>query len=227
MKAAVLLHAQQVQIEERPRPVPGADEVLVRIKACGICGSDLHFYHAGRVGNLVVETPLVLGREAAGEVVELGAGVSGWQVGDRVTIEPGVQCRRCAYCKRGEYNLCPNSTFQSAPGADGFFAEYATLATDHIFRLPDSLGYVEGALIEPWTVALQAAQQGTVGPGQVVAVFGCGPIGLLCLQAAAVRGAASIVAVDLEERRLRLAAELGSTHTINARMAPPPRSSPP
>ncbi|MDA8218444.1 MAG: NAD(P)-dependent alcohol dehydrogenase [Dehalococcoidales bacterium] len=221
MKPAVLVQEKKVQIEELPPPVPLADEVLVRIKACGVCGSDVHFYHEGRVGTILVEAPLVLGHEAAGEVVELGAGVSGWQMGDRVAIEPGVQCRRCAYCKGGEYNHCRHSTFQSAPGADGFFAEYAAIATDRVFRLPDSLSYEEGALIEPWAVALQAAQEGAIGPGQVVAVFGCGPIGLLCLQAAAVRGAGSIVAIDLEERRLRLAAELGATHTVNARASSP------
>jgi hypothetical protein len=106
------------------------------------------------IGDRWVKEPLVLGHEAAGEIVQVGAGVPGWQVGDRVALEPGIPCRRCAYCKRGDYNLCQNGVYQSSPGADGFFAEYVTMPYDYIFRLPDNLDWVEGAMIEPWQVGL-------------------------------------------------------------------------
>jgi L-iditol 2-dehydrogenase len=216
MKAAVLHGIDDLRIEERPQPVPGPGEVLVNVKAIGVCGSDIHWYHEGRIGEKVVTEPLVIGHEAAGEIVQVGADVQGWQAGDRVALEPGLYCRKCDFCKRGDYNLCQNGVYQSSPGADGFFAEYVTMPADKVFRLPDNLDWIEGAMIEPWQVGLQAAYQGEVAPGQAVAVLGAGPIGLFTLQAALARGATNVIVTDVEPRRLALAQELGATHVVNA-----------
>ena len=220
MKAGVLYQAHDLRLEERPRPVPAADEVLVKIKAVGICGSDMHLYEEGRIGNALLERPLVLGHEAAGEVVEVGAAVTGVMVGDRVALEPGIPCRRCAYCKRGEYHLCPYVRFHGVPGTDGYFAEYATIPSDFAYRLPDGLDYVQGAMLEPLAVGLQAATEGEVQPGQSVAILGSGPIGLASLQASLVRGATKTIVVDVVEKRLQMAKELGATHVVNAAQTP-------
>ncbi len=216
MKAATLYKAHDLRIEERPRPTAAGDEVLVKVKAVGICGSDMHLYDEGRIGNAVLERPLVLGHEAAGEVVAVGPAVTHLKVGDRIALEPGIPCRKCAYCKRGEYHLCPTVRFHGVPHADGYFAEYVTIPEDFAFRLPDNLDFVAGAMLEPLAVGLQAATEGEVTVGQSVAVFGAGPIGLAALQAARVRGAAQLLVVDVVEKRLEMAAKLGATHVVNA-----------
>jgi L-iditol 2-dehydrogenase len=220
MKAGVLYKAHDLRLEERPRPAPGAGEVLVQIKAVGICGSDMHLYEEGRIGNAVLEQPVVLGHEAAGEVVELGSGVTSLKVGDRVALEPGIPCRQCAYCKRGEYHLCPDVKFHGVPGSDGYFADYAATPADFAFKLPDNLNYVQGAMLEPLAVGLQAATEGEVRPGQSVAILGSGPIGLSALQASAVHGVTNIIVVDVVPRRLEMAKELGATHVVDATQTP-------
>ncbi|MDA8220000.1 MAG: NAD(P)-dependent alcohol dehydrogenase [Dehalococcoidales bacterium] len=216
MKAAVLHKAHDLRIQEVPKPTIGPAEVLVKIKAVGICGSDMHLFHEGSIGNTVLAQPLVLGHEAAGEVVEVGQEVSSFSVGDRVALEPGVPCRQCAYCKRGEYHLCPSVQFHGVPSADGFFAEYVAMPSDFVFRLPDSLDFVQGAMLEPFAVGLQAATEGAIKPGESVAILGSGPIGLSTLQAVTVRGATNTMVVDVVDKRLKMAAELGAQHTINA-----------
>ncbi|MCL5110056.1 MAG: NAD(P)-dependent alcohol dehydrogenase [Chloroflexi bacterium] len=220
MKAGVLYKAHDLRLEERPRPAPAPGEVLVQIKAVGICGSDMHLYEEGRIGNTVLEQPVVLGHEAAGEVVELGSGVTSLKVGDRVAMEPGIPCRQCAYCKRGEYHLCPDVKFHGVPGNDGYFAEYATIPADFAFKLPANLDYVQGAMLEPLAVGLQAATEGEVRPGQSVAILGSGPIGLAALQASLVHGATNVIVVDVVEKRLEMAKELGASHVVNAAHTP-------
>ncbi|MHB9092482.1 MAG: NAD(P)-dependent alcohol dehydrogenase, partial [Chloroflexota bacterium] len=215
MKAAVLYKAHDLRIEEQPRPAPAADEVLIKIKAVGICGSDMHLYDEGRVGNAVLERPIVLGHEAAGEVVEVGSAVTALKVGDRVAIEPGVPDRTCVYCKHGDYHLCPQVTFRGVPHVDGLFAEYATTPADFAFRLPDNLDYVQGAMLEPLAVGLQSTTEGNVAVGQSVAIYGSGPIGLSSLQAAIMRGASNTMIIDVIPKRLELAKKLGATHIIN------------
>lgn len=190
--------------------------MLIKIRAVGICGSDMHLYEDGRVGNAVQSEPMVLGHEAAGEVVEVGSAVTTLKVGDRVAIEPGVPCRKCDFCKRGEYHLCTSVVFRGVPHIDGLFAEYTTTAADFAFPLPDNLDFVQGAMLEPLAVGLQSAEEGNVLPGMSVAVYGAGPIGLSSLQAAVARGATNTMIVDVIDKRLELAKELGATHAINA-----------
>lgn len=216
MKAAVLHKPFDVRIEEVPVPVPKAGEVLVAMKSVGVCGSDVHFYEAGRIGSFVVRKPMILGHESAGDIVRLGPGVKGLKVGDRVAVEPGVPCRKCEFCRSGRYNLCPDVVFYACPPYDGAYCEYQVAAADFVFKLPANVSYDEGAMIEPLAVGMHACNRAHVGPGDSVAVLGSGPIGLVSLQSARARGAARLIAVDVDARRLQLAKKLGATDVVNA-----------
>jgi len=217
MKAAVLHRAGEVRVEERQIPEPGPGEVLVRVRAVGVCGSDVHYYKEGRIGRYVVEKPLILGHESAGEVVALGPGVSNLSVGSRVALEPGVPCRRCRACKSGRYNLCPDVTFMATPPVDGAFVEYIAWPADFTYPLPENLGYAEGALMEPLAVGMHAVRRARLVPGCTVLVLGGGPIGQLALLAAKAAGAGRIILADLEDRRLQVASSLGADVTVNPR----------
>lgn len=188
----------------------------MKIKAVGICGSDMHLYEEGRVGNAVQSEPMVLGHEAAGEVVEVGSAVTALKVGDRVALEPGVPCRGCDFCKRGEYHLCTSVAFRGVPHVDGLFTDYAVTPADFAFKLPGNLDYVQGAMLEPLAVGLQSAEEGNVMVGQSVAIFGSGPIGLSSAQAAMARGATNTIIIDVIDKRLNLAREMGVNHAVNA-----------
>ncbi len=216
MKAALLLKPGVIVLQEVPRPPLGAGEVMVKVRAVGICGSDMHIYSQGRIGNNVLRGPHIPGHEASGEVAALGEGVSGLAIGQRVVIEPGLSCGECRACRAGRYNLCPNVKFLGVPPYHGFMAEYAVVPARWIFPLPDNLSFVEGAAIEPFVVGLQTAEQGKVDPRKSVAIYGAGPIGLMCLQASLVRGATQIHVVDPLDSRLRLAKKLGATTALNA-----------
>ncbi len=221
MKAAVLHEPNDVRLEERPVPTPDPGEVLVRIRAVGVCGSDVHYYKEGRIGVHVVEKPLILGHESAGDVVAVGPGVRQIRVGARVALEPGVPCRRCRYCQGGRYNLCPHVIFMATPPVDGAFVEYIAWAAEFVYPLPDHLGYAEGALMEPLAVGMHAVRRARLVPGATVLVLGGGPIGQLALVAANAAGAGQLMVADLEDRRLAIATRLDSRAiTINPARAP-------
>ncbi|MWG35759.1 NAD(P)-dependent alcohol dehydrogenase [Halomarina oriensis] len=215
MRAAVLTEPHEFRLEDRPRPDPAVDEVLVAIGDVGICGSDVHYYEHGRIGDYVVEEPLVLGHEAAGEVVAVGDDVTSLEAGDRVALEPGVPCRRCAHCKRGEYNLCPDVTFMATPPHDGAFAEFVAWPADFTYRLPDHVSTTEGALCEPLSVGIHACRRGEVETGDTVLVAGAGPIGLLVLAAARAAGATDVLVTDVVDEKLAFADERGADRTVN------------
>ena len=215
MSCVVLHGIRDVRIEQRPIPEPGPGEVLVRVKRVGICGSDVHYLAHGRIGNAVVREPMVLGHESSGVVEEIGSTATALNVGDRVAIEPGRTCGSCFYCKTGRYNLCPNVRFMASPPVDGSLCEYVAWPADLLFPLPDSLTFEEGAMMEPLAVGLWAAERGEVRPGDSVAVFGCGPIGLVTLQAARVAGASTVIGVDIQDYRLEHARRMGATHVLN------------
>ncbi len=217
MKAAVMHGIRDVRLEERPVPDPGPHEVLVRVARVGVCGSDVHYFSHGRIGNFVVRAPIILGHESAGTVVAAGSRVTRLRTGDRVAMEPGYTCRHCRYCKSGRYNLCPDVTFMATPPVDGAFCEYVAWPEDFTFRIPDRMTFEEAALLEPLSVGIWAAKRGGVQPGDTVAVWGAGAIGCVTLQAAAAAGATTLVAVDLEPFRLEAIQALGATHVINAR----------
>jgi len=218
MRAAVLYGVDDIRVEEVPMPVIDEQrDVLIRIHSVGICGSDVHFLKWGRIGDFVLETPTIMGHEAAGEVVEVGGKVTGLSPGDRVAVEPGYPCRRCEFCKSGRYNLCPDVVFLAAPPIDGAFAEYLAWPADFVFKLPDEVSLDEGAMLEPLSVGMHAARRSGVTGGDTVAVLGAGPIGLTALQAARAHGATTIIATDMVPLRLEKARALGATHVLDAR----------
>jgi len=221
MRAAVLHGIGDLRLEEIERPsAPAQGEVLIRLRAVGVCGSDCHFYERGRIGPYIVQKPLILGHEAAGEVLEVGAGVTHLKAGDWVAIEPGVPCRKCHFCKVGKYNLCPSSQFMATPPQDGAFREYLVWPADFVFRLPENVSLEEGALVEPLAVALQALKRSEMRPADRVVVLGCGTIGLMIIQAALAAGASLVVGVDIANLRLEMAGQFGA-RSVNGREAEP------
>ena len=199
-------------------PTPRSDEVLVEVRAVGVCGSDVHYYEHGRVGRYVLEQPMVLGHEAAGVIVALGAAVTGHRVGDRVALEPGIPCRRCRSCRTGHYNLCADVRFFATPPVDGAFARYVTIPEDFAHRVPEDLSDDAAALLEPLSVAIWACWKAAVAAGDRVLVTGAGPIGLLATQVARASGAVDVVVSDVSPSRLPLARRLGATRTVDARV---------
>jgi L-iditol 2-dehydrogenase len=214
--AAVLDRPGSVRVEERPVPVPGPREVLVEIASVGVCGSDVHYYREGRIGDFVVTAPLVLGHEASGRVIELGPGASGPAPGTLVAIEPGVPCRRCDQCRSGRYNLCPDVRFLATPPVDGAFTRYLAVPEDFCHPVPESMSPDEAALIEPLSVGIWACRKAGTRPGDRVLVTGAGPIGLVTALVAGA-GGASVTICDINPVRLERAADLGVPATADLR----------
>ncbi|KRE35266.1 NAD(P)-dependent alcohol dehydrogenase [Paenibacillus sp. Soil522] len=221
MKAAVMHNTREIKIEEYPVPQIGPDEVLIKVMAVGICGSDLHYYSHGRIGKYVVDKPFILGHECAGDIAAIGSNVQRFQVGDRVAVEPGVTCGRCDACKEGRYNLCPDVEFLATPPFDGAFVQYIKIREDFVFAIPDELSYEEAALVEPFSVGIHAANRTGLQPGSTIAIMGMGPVGLMAVAAAKAYGAATIIVTDLEPLRLEAAKQMGATHIINIREQDP------
>ena len=217
MKTAVMTDIKKVRIEEREKPVPKEGEVLVKVEYVGICGSDLHYYESGRIGSFIVEPPFVLGHEAGGTVVEVGSGVTHLKAGDRVALEPGKTCGHCEHCKAGKYNLCEDVIFFATPPVDGVFQEYVAHEAGLCFKLPDNVSTLEGALVEPLSVGLHAAMQGGAHIGQTAVVTGAGCIGLVSLLALKAMGVSRVIVVDVIEKRLQKAKELGADYVINGK----------
>lgn len=215
MLAAVLNKPLDMEMKQVAIPVPGKDEALVKVYCIGVCGSDVHYYEHGKIGRYVVEKPIILGHELAGEVVALGDEVKGLQVGDRVAVEPGVTCGRCEYCKSGRYNLCPDVVFMATPPVDGAWAEYVAVRADFLFKLPDTMSFEQGALLEPLSVGIHAMNRAKVTPADRLLVTGLGPIGLLAIQAAKLFGVNEIYATDVVPFRQQLALEMGVTAVID------------
>lgn len=197
-------------IRKESVPVPAADQVLVAVKANGICGSDVHFYEDGRLGNFVVDQPYIPGHEASGEIVACGEDVSHLKPGDAVVIEPGVPCGHCEFCRKGRYNLCPDVVFLSAPPINGTFCDYLTIRADSVFKMPDGLSFAAAAMAEPAAVAVHSVQRARFALGDTALVVGAGPIGLLVLQAFRAAGGGPVSCLDLQPARLACAEKLGA-----------------
>jgi L-iditol 2-dehydrogenase len=221
MKVAIMTGIGKMEYTERPIPQPKADEALVRLEYVGICGSDMHYYEEGRIGDYIVEPPLVLGHEPGGVVVEVGAEVKHLKVGDRVALEPGKTCGKCAFCREGKYNLCPDVVFFATPPVDGVFQEYVAHEAALCFKLPDNVSTLEGALIEPLAVGFHAANQGGAHVGQTAVVFGAGCIGLVSMMALKAEGVSRVYQIDLMQKRLDKALELGADGVINLKERDP------
>jgi len=213
MKAALLYGPRDIRLAEVAKPEPGPGEVVVRVRATGICGSDLHMY----TGDRPADYPQILGHEFAGDVAAVGEGVQGLAPGDRVTAEPNFSCGACIYCREGLPNLCVNRVGM-AINWPGTLAEYAKVPARFVWRIPEGMSYRQGALVEPLMVAVHAVRRGRVRVGDTVAVLGCGAIGLLTVAAAKVAGA-RVFAVDIVPEKLALARQMGAEATFNGRDA--------
>ena len=217
MKVAVMNGVGKMGYTTRPIPTPKEDEVLVKLEYVGICGSDMHYYETGAIGDYVVKPPFVLGHEPGGTVVEVGSAVKHLKIGDRVALEPGKTCGCCKFCREGKYNLCPDVVFFATPPVDGVFQEYVAHQADLCFKLPDNVSTLEGALIEPLAVGFHAANQGGAHAGQTAVVMGAGCIGLVSMMALKAEGVSHVYVVDIMEKRLDKALELGADGVINSR----------
>lgn len=215
MKALVIRGPGQLAVENFPDPRPAGGEVLVRVKYCGICGSDLHAYHVGQPPGVI------LGHEFTGEVEEVGPGVVGWAPGQRVAVIPGLQCGNCPACRQGLYNLCDRTRFGglglTAPGA---MARYISVKAEMLRELPENVDFLTGTLAEPLSVALHAVCRGRLGIGERVLITGCGPIGALALKLAIVGGAAETWVLEGIPHRQEMALRMGASHVL-----PPGRES--
>ncbi len=206
--AAVLQAPGQITIENRKIPQPGPGQVQVAIGAVGICGSDVHYYEHGRIGDFVLEAPMVIGHESAGTITALGPGVDPSRMGQLVALEPGVPCKTCAQCLAGRYNLCPDMRFFATPPVDGSIAKYVTI--DAAFAHPaEGLTAEQAAMAEPVSVGVWACRKASVTVGDRVLVTGAGPVGLFAAQVARAYGASSVTLTDLSPFRLEVAAQLG------------------
>lgn len=219
-RSAVMHGTHDIRLEDRPLPEPGPREVLVQIRAVGVCGSDIHYYEHGQIGEFVVREPLVLGHETSGVIIGLGESVHEREIGQRVALEPGVPCGHCRECRAGRYNLCPDMRFFATAPVDGTFAQYVAIHEDFAHPLPDSLSENAGALMEPLSVGVWACWKAGVKTGDHVLITGAGPIGLVNLQVALAQGATEVTVTDVVDDRLELARKMGATHTINVAEAP-------
>jgi len=221
MKALVLHGIRDLRVEERQTPKPGPGQVLVRVRAVGLCGSDVHYYTHGRIGDQVVREPMIVGHEAAGEVAAVGPGVEGLLAGARVAIEPALSCGKCEWCTTGRPNECPGVRFFSTPPVDGVMCEFVVAEREQCAAIPDSMSFEEAAMLEPLQVAVHATNLGGTVPGETVAVIGAGCIGLGCMELARVGGAAQIIMTDRLDYRLKLARSLGADATVNVEKEDP------
>lgn len=217
MKALLLTAPSKLEFVDFPEPKPADDEVVVRIRACGICGSDIHGWD-GSSGRR--NPPLIMGHEASGEIVATGPRVQNWRTGDRVTFDSMISCGVCRYCQEGQTNLCENRRVVGVSPVEykqhGAFAERLAIPGRILYRLPDALPFEQAAMVEPVSIAIHAIKRTTITPTTTAVVVGSGMIGLLVIQALRWAGAKQIVAVDLADNRLALAKQLGATHTINS-----------
>ncbi len=215
MRASVMTGVRSLVIEERPVPTPGPNEVLIQVAAVGVCGSDVHYYRHGRIGDFVVNEPMILGHELSGRIVAVGDGVEPSRVGQRVAVEPQHPCRRCKQCKAGRYNLCPEMKFYATPPIDGAFCKYVISDDDFAHAIPDSMSDDAAALLEPLSVAIATMRKAGIVPGSSILIAGAGPIGVICAQAARAFGASRIVVTDLVESRREKALTFGATEVLD------------
>ena len=223
-RAFYLLEAGK--LEERPceMPVCKEDEVVIKVEYCGVCGSDVYFYKYGSPDYPKQRFPFILGHEPGGVIIETGSQVTDLKVGDRVTVEPGYSCGICEWCKHGLYHLCPETKFLSVPAPnfiDGAFRKYLAHPAERCFKLPDQISTLQGAMIEPLAVGMSGVYRSGIRSGDTAVVLGSGCIGLSALQSLGAFGITRTIVVDLQEKRLAKARELGAAVTINAKETDP------
>src|SRR5258707_4605006 len=217
MKALLLSRYKQLEIADLPEPKPGPGEVLVRVAACGICGSDVHGYD-GSSGRRI--PPIVMGHEEAGRIAAVGAGVTGWAEADRVTFDSTIYCGACGYCKRGEVNLCDHRQVLGVSCGDysraGAFAEFVAVPARVVYKLPESISFAEAAMLEAVAVAIHGVSLAKISAESTALVVGAGTIGVLTLQALRAAGCTRVLVSDVDETRLKMAKELGAAEVLLA-----------
>ena len=216
MLVAELTAPRNFHLSQQEISPPAAGEVQVRVDAVGICGSDLHSYADGFIGDTPCQYPMVLGHEPAGTVVKTGEGVTGWSAGDRAALEPAVYCYHCEFCRSGHHNVCEHISFLSNPGIPGFFREFVNLPAANLLPIPPDLSLELATVVEPLAVAMHSLKFAAIQPGETVVVFGAGPIGLLTIASLKVAGAGRIWAVEPVAHRRELARHLGADAALDA-----------
>lgn len=216
MKAARLYGPGDLRTDDIPVPEPGPNQVLLQVLTVGICGSGVHYFLDGGIGDDKVKEPFVIGHEFSARIAALGPGVGGPPVGTRVTVEPAISCGQCEFCLEGHPNLCENILFCSTPPTPGALQEYMVHPAELCFPIPDSISDAEGSALEPLGVALHAVGLAKLRPGDTVAILGSGPIGLLTLQVARISGARAAYVTDLVPERLAMAKAFGAMATYKA-----------
>ncbi|MGG3005409.1 zinc-dependent alcohol dehydrogenase family protein [Geobacillus stearothermophilus] len=212
-RASLFYGSRNIEVKEKSIRNLNSKELLIRVKACGICGTDIHIFN-GSQGSTRVNPPVVLGHEFSGEVVQVGPEVKGFQVGDRITVDPNIYCGECFYCKNGKRHLCENLTALGV-NLDGGFQEYCILPYTQAYKIPEHLSFEEGAMVEPLACCLHGIDLAEIDAGETVAIIGGGTIGLLMTQLAKLRGASFIMVSEPVEKRRNLALELGANCVIN------------
>ncbi len=215
MRASRLYGIRDMRMEELPQPTPGPGEVLLKVAAVGTCGSDVHYYVEGRIGDQVVEEPITMGHEFSAWVAELGEGVENLEIGQLVAVEPAIPCGECESCQHGHPNLCPDVRFCGTPPIDGVFAEYTVMPAENCFPLPEGFTPAEGAMLEPLGIAIHAVDLSHIKAGQTIAVLGAGPVGLLTAAVAKAAGAAEIYVTEPQAHRRQFAIDYLDAEALN------------
>jgi D-xylulose reductase len=215
-KALVLEKVRELSLRDIDLPMNvGSDDVKIKIDTVGVCGSDVHYYTHGRIGGFVVNEPMVLGHEAAGTIVEIGAHVRSLAVGDRVCMEPGIPDLASRASKLGLYNVDPSVVFWATPPVHGVLTPYVTHPAAFTYRLPDNVSFAEAAMVEPFAVGLQAAVKAQIKPGDTAIVTGAGPIGIMAALAALASGCSRVIVSDLVAEKLAIAARYPGISAVN------------
>lgn len=217
MKAVYLDGAKNLIISETKKPEIKKDEVLIKIKSVGICGSDVLYYKTGGTKKRPITKPFILGHEVSGLVEDKGIEVKDLNIGDRVAVEPGIVCGKCSYCKSGNYNLCKDIKYLATPPIDGALVEYISHKANLVCPLPDEISYDEGALVEPSSVAFYSIKKSNLKISQSSLILGAGPIGLLVLKIIKILGSFPICVVDIDDNKLSFAKKAGADYIINAK----------
>jgi L-iditol 2-dehydrogenase len=224
MQVAELIQPHHFQLTDAPLiSDPGPGQIQVAVKAVGICGSDLHYFAEGGIGDARCVYPMVLGHEPSGVVRKIGPGVSGWSEGDRAVLEPALYCYHCEFCMTGRHNVCENIRFLSMPAEPGFFREFVNLPVANLLPLPSNLSFAEGAVVEPLAVALHSMQFAAPKAGETAVVFGAGPIGLLTVAVLRLSGLKRIWCVEPVAHRRELARAMGADEAIDPSAVDPVR----
>ncbi|WFR94696.1 NAD(P)-dependent alcohol dehydrogenase [Rhizobium tumorigenes] len=218
MRALVLERQHELALRDIDMPQEvGAGQVKIKIHTVGVCGSDVHYYTHGRIGGFIVNAPMVLGHEAAGTVVEIGAGVAHLKIGDRVCMEPGIPDANSRASRLGMYNVDPAVVFWATPPIHGVLTPYVVHPANYTFKLPDNVSFAEGAMVEPFAVGMQAASKARIAPGDTAVVLGAGPIGTMVALAALAGGCSRVIVADLAQPKLDIAAQYQGIIPVNIR----------